>query len=236
VVSHAYGGHLLTVALADPLAEGWYDYDWPRPPEIDELMRLGALTCGATVFDLGAHQGVVALMLAAEVGMSGRVVAVEAEPHNVSVAVRNVALNNASNVTLVHAAVADTPGSVDFAESLNGQVDQTTRFGNVQVPAVTIDQLADRHGSPDVVFLDVEGYEGMALEGAGTTLGSGHTTFLVEVHTDQLVECNVRELVGKFTDYVTLAADPSSSEPDVFKPLLGRLPSDRFFLVAVPRE
>jgi protein-L-isoaspartate(D-aspartate) O-methyltransferase (PCMT) len=81
VVEHTYAGHPLRIALRDPLAEGWYDHDWGTQPEID-VLRSGRLRPGARVFDLGAHQGVVALMLARIVGPAGHVVAVEAEPHN----------------------------------------------------------------------------------------------------------------------------------------------------------
>jgi FkbM family methyltransferase len=236
VVTRSYGGRRLRVLLADPLAEGWYDHDWPRPPEIDALTTVGALTRGATVFDLGAHQGVVALMLAAEVGASGKIVAVEAEPHNAAVAVRNTTLNDASNVTIVHAAVAETPGSVYFAESLNGHVDPTTGFGNVEVPAITIDRLTEQHGHPDAVLVDVEGYEGKALDGARATLESGRTSFLVEVHRDELVECSLDDLLKKFAGYATLAANASASGAAVFESLGNRRPSGRFFLLAVPGE
>ncbi len=57
----------MTVSLEDGLAQGWYDYDWPEVPEIT-LLGKNSLKPGAKVFDIGAHQGVVALMLAKIVG------------------------------------------------------------------------------------------------------------------------------------------------------------------------
>src|SRR5437868_6156695 len=83
-VRHTYGGTPLEIELADPLGAAWYDRDWPALPEI-ELLSRHRLRPGARVFDLGAHQGVVALMLAQAVGPDGQVVAVEASPHNVAV-------------------------------------------------------------------------------------------------------------------------------------------------------
>lgn len=230
-VVHTYGGHRLTVHLGDPLAEGWYDRDWPRPTEIELLARLGVLREGALVLDLGAHQGVVALMLAAEVGERGRVVAVEAEPHNAAVARRNAAANGAANLTVVHAAVADRPGTIPFAEGLNGSVDTSTRRGNVEVPAVTIDQLAAEHGMPDLVFLDVEGYEGKALEGAAAALASPTTSFLVEVHAGQLVDVTAAGIVARFASGYDRYVSLDDGAP--FTPLAGALPATRFFLAAV---
>src|SRR5688572_27418763 len=58
VVTRRCGGVELKVLLGDPLAERWYDLDWPALPEF-ELLRHHGLGPGARVLDLGAHQGVV---------------------------------------------------------------------------------------------------------------------------------------------------------------------------------
>lgn len=179
-VSHVYCGVPLRVSLEDPTAEDWYDHDWPLLPEIAELQKRG-LREAALVFDVGAHQCVVALVLADIVGPQGRVVAVEAEPHNVRVALRNIDLNELNSVTVVAAAAAERPGSVRFAEGLNGRIADRTA-GTIAVDAVTIDALAAEHGEPDVVFVDVEGAEAAALAGARATLQHGRATWFVEVH------------------------------------------------------
>ena len=75
--------------IVDAMGQGWYDQDWPPPAEIGVLSERGRLREGARVFDVGAHQGVVAMMLGDLVGAAGRVVAVEATPHNAEVAGRN---------------------------------------------------------------------------------------------------------------------------------------------------
>jgi FkbM family methyltransferase len=158
-VHHVYGGFPLTVLLGDPLAEAWYDRDWDEPPEIAAL-RAGRLRPGARVFDIGARQAVVALILSRIVGPDGQVVAVEGEPHNARVANANVAANGAGNVAVLHAACAAHEGVVSFTEGLNGMVACSRgAAGAVEVPAVTVDALSDRFGTPDVVLVDVEGYE-----------------------------------------------------------------------------
>src|SRR5262245_57716979 len=124
-VVHTYGGHKLKIHLTDGLAAGWYDNDWPLLPELN-FLRERRLRPGAIVFDLGAHHGIVALMLAREVTASGRVVAVEANSHNAASAVINAQLNGADNLIVRHAAVSDRPGRITFNEGLNGQVDDGT--------------------------------------------------------------------------------------------------------------
>jgi FkbM family methyltransferase len=181
VARHSYGGYPLAISLEDPVAEGWYDHDWPLMPELACLgqSRLGT---GARVFDLGAHQGVVALMLSRLVGSAGHVVALEAERHNFDVALRNRELNDASNLEIVHAAAGATDGSLYFRGGFNGNVTKRGRVGLARVPAVSVDGLARSYGQPDVVFIDVEGYEQEVLRGAAGTLAGDATDFFVEVH------------------------------------------------------
>jgi hypothetical protein len=120
-VKHTYGGHEFEVHIADPLARGWYDHDWDRLGEIDMLGANG-LRGDCRVFDLGAHQNVVAMMWAKEVGPSGTVISVEASRHNVEVGQRNVSLNGFTNIITLHAVVAETEGEVPFSQTLNGCV------------------------------------------------------------------------------------------------------------------
>jgi FkbM family methyltransferase len=236
VVEHTYGGGKLRVYLADPLAQGWYDSDWPELPEVVALRRT-RLRPGARVFDVGAHQGVVALMLAREVAPTGRVVAVEPNPHNAAVAVKNRELNGMSQVEVVEAAVSDRAGTTVFNAGLNGQLDDGRgTAGRLTVEAVTIDGLADRFGVPDAVFLDVEGAECLALAGARRVLASG-ADFFVEVH----VGCGLERLGGSVEQlrsyfpagrFTLLGRREADSE---FRPLAEdeTLTRDRFFLLAL---
>jgi FkbM family methyltransferase len=231
-VTHVYGGHSLRIRLADPLARGWYDHDWEESAVIAFLREHGVLAPGATVFDVGAHQAIVALILARTVGDGGRVIAVEAEPHNARIAAANRDLNDAGNLTVIHAAGAASAGTIHFAEGLNGQVDERTASGNVVVPAITVDDLAREYGTPDLVFIDVEGYEEQVLKGAADTLAGAATSFLVEVHEELAAYGGSAAALAQrflgFDRYVTL---------DEFEPLVALAdspPADRFFIVAIP--
>ncbi len=178
---HRYGDRELVIHIADPLARGWYDHDWAAGTEMAALRRGGRLRAGARVFDVGAHQGVVALMLSDIVGRAGRVIAVEAVAHNVRQARQNAVANAATQLDVVHAAIADTDGTLWFEDRWNGAVSRTSGVG-VRTDAVTIDTLAERYGPPDVLFLDVEGFELHALRGAARTLAEHAPDLFVEVH------------------------------------------------------
>ncbi len=180
-VPHSYGGRALTIRIADPLAEGWYDHDWDAGTEILLLARRGRLAPGARVFDLGAHQGVVALMLAGVVGPDGQVIAVEASPHNARIAQQNAVANACRQLVVVHAAVGAEDGSLWFEDRWNGAVSRKEGVG-VAVDGVSIDTLTRRHGIPDVLFIDVEGFELHAMRGAGQTLALHRPDLFVEAH------------------------------------------------------
>lgn len=178
VVRHTYGRTPLLVHINDVNAEIWYDHDWTDRPEIS-LLEQHRLKSGATVFNLGAHQGVVALMLADIVGEAGRVIALEASPYNARLAEQNRAANNAQNLLTINAAIAAERGTLKFSDSLCGHVDNG--HGGIDVPARTIDDLADEYGHPAVLYIDIEGFECKALRGAIKTLSIGSDCF-VEVH------------------------------------------------------
>lgn len=236
VVEHLYGHERLRVLIADAMSEQWYDRDYHGDGELTVLVDRGLLRDRTLIFDLGAHQGIVALGLAWH-DPNGRVIAVEAEPHNVRVARENLRLNPGRPVELVHAAVTDFDGTVSFAEGLNGRVDAATTWGNVEVPALTIDTLATRYGQPDLVFVDIEGSEGLALAGASRTLASG-AAFLVEVHGDRLIDATPQTIADYFAGTHDLhVTDDIGGGPGVFAPLTGPVGREglRHFLVAVPR-
>ena len=237
-VSHTYGGVPLRLHLADPIARRWYDSDWQELPEVALLAR-GKLRPGATVFNLGAHQGIVALLLSRRVQPGGRVVAVEANGHNVTVARRNFMMNDGQNIDILHSAASDTPGTVKFNRFLNGRLDDGSgEFGSLTVTAVTVDRLATSYGVPDVLFIDVEGAEHRVLRGARETLHERPDCF-VEVHVD----CGLEKLGGsvseileffRASDYRLFIASERQREFREFStdsPLM----ADRFFLVALGR-
>ena len=178
-VVHRYGDFQLTIGLVDQKGADWYDRDLDFEPEIC-VLRLCRLHPGALVFNLGAHQGVVATVLASLVAPSGHVVAVEASPPDASAARYNAGLNGRRNITIINAAVSDHVGHTEFeTRGLIG-------IGDCGEPTLTlrtrtIDDLAREFGNPDVLFVDVDGYEVHALRGAQRVLSTRPDCY-IEIH------------------------------------------------------
>ena len=173
-------------------------------------------------------------MLARTVGPDGSVVAVEANPLNCRAGERNISLNGVTNCQVLQAAGAASSGTLTFNVGQNGQVDDGSgEWGRMEVKAVSVDDLTAAHGVPDVLFIDVEGFECELLRGAQRTLAARPDCF-VEVHVGAGLEKfggSVEKVLSFFPEgYEFYAAVPEQS----FVPLDrgSEVLSDRFFLIA----
>jgi FkbM family methyltransferase len=220
------------VHIEDRSAQAWYDHDWPELREI-QLLSKGKLRPGATVFDIGAHHAIVAMMLAHIVGPSGKVVAVEANNSYAEMARRNIALNQFENVTLIEAAAASESGRLGFTSSADHVDRAEPGMGTTTVKAVTVDDLAAELGQPDVLFIDVEGYECDVLRGATKTLQRAPDVF-VEVHVGTGLEAfgyGATDVLKCVSSGYEICVAPPDGE---FRPLSDSrdMMKERFFLVA----
>jgi FkbM family methyltransferase len=233
--THSYHGLDFRVQIADPMGEQWYGHDWPTTvlPEFEALREI--VRPGDTIFEIGAHQGIIALMLAALTGPTGRVVAVEPNPHNASIMTTNVLENRLGQIVPLLAAVGETPGQLWF--SRYGATVRPDRKGAALVPAVTIDQLSATYGRPDLLWIDVEGFECQVLRGGRATLAARPNVAL-EIHTGPLLDAqggSTEEALDWFRDGYELLWNP---EPNGRRFGLDRFdiaapPADRFGLLAL---
>lgn len=239
VVSHRYGAHVLNMSIDDRVASEWYDKDWDLPPEIEFLSQM-QIPPGGRIFDLGAHQCLIAMLLAKEVAPAGTVVSVEANRHNAATARRNLELNGVDNVDVMHALVSDTTGRsrADISFNSRARPGLSGVVGN-QVDAFSIDDLAQMKGPPDLIYMDIEGFEIDALKGATQTLKHWCYWF-VELHGDALLSrygarnADILDYFPfqDFAPYLCLETD------NRFRPLMERepLPAERCFLIFTPRS
>ena len=135
--------------------------------------------------------------------------------------------------------VAETEGEVPFSQTLNGCVSiDEGEFLAKPVQAITIDGLAKKFGSPDVLFLDIEGYEIAALRGAQETL-KNQATWFIEVHGDAILSkygSRNAEVLEFFQDQYKHYYRTEEKGPFVRLEDKGAIPESRFFLAAVPRR
>ncbi|TDV48696.1 FkbM family methyltransferase [Actinophytocola oryzae] len=132
---------------------------------------------GMTVFDVGANLGYCASLFADRVGPAGLVVALEPEPVMADLLDRNMRSNGHECVRVVRAAAGGAPGTTALWRSGTNLACHSTNVdlvpavtGRVEVSVTTVDDLAGQWGAPDVVKIDVEGWEWSVLCGMRATL------------------------------------------------------------------
>jgi FkbM family methyltransferase len=119
------------------------------------------------VVDIGANIGFYSLLAASRIGEKGRVLAFEPGSDNCTLLKMSLAANNFHNVTLHNVAVADLDGVVGFVlGGSNGSINRDNPNAlPFQVPAVKLDTLLRDEPRIDLVKMDIEGAEGLALAG-----------------------------------------------------------------------
>jgi FkbM family methyltransferase len=126
---------------------------------------------GDVIVDVGAGRGEDTLTFSRGVGKTGRVLAIEAHPLSFAILKSFCRLNGLSNVTLLHLALMDKPGTVRIVESESSWMENAVEYDNGspgnQVKADTFSHICERHGLNDVAFLkmNIEGAERYALLG-----------------------------------------------------------------------
>jgi FkbM family methyltransferase len=167
-----------------------------EPGKFANLARF--LPPGGVFVDVGANAGDFSLWACRVGGPTARVLAVEAEPGNVSWLRRTVERNGlADQVTVVHAAASESDGEVELLvtakhgthsiveNELHSTFEAFRPLRRELVPARRLDDLVEAAGltSVDVVKIDVEGAELLVLRGATRLLaGDAPMTLLIDLH------------------------------------------------------
>lgn len=136
-----------------------------------------------TVYDIGANLGVYAV-LAAQAGTTS--VAIEPYPPTVERLRANVR-HNGVDVTILDIAIGDDDSTVrlhgdDTMKVGSIGIAPSSETGTVTVPQRKLDSVADESvPAPDVVKIDVEGAEGLVLDGGQETIPACRTLY-IEIH------------------------------------------------------
>jgi len=152
----------------------WYELE-------TDLFLKAFLRRGDNVADVGAHEGVLTVLAAKLVGPSGRVHAFEPSASLRSVVDRVAELNELSNVVTNDCAISDSNGFVHFTSSGAGYAKQCAEGGEHRIRSTTLDSYCDAHGIAgfDLIKVDVDGPELLALKGAERLLESDRAPALV---------------------------------------------------------
>jgi FkbM family methyltransferase len=150
-----------------------------------------ALRRGMGMIDIGANIGVFALQAAARVGPSGYVLAVEPNPANARLIEASRRANGFDHLIVCQAAAGREIGMLGLhSTDSNGTTSPLDRAALLQdaitVAALPIDSLVPAQRPIDIVKIDVEGAEYLALQGCDTILRRWQPFLVSEFNPDLL--------------------------------------------------
>ncbi len=176
-------------------------------PELQAAI-LDLVRPGMVVYDVGANIGYVSLLLARQLDGSGRVYAFEALPENLERMRTNLALNEmTTQVTIVAGAVVGRSEPVRFLIGPSGGMGKVEgaagRQGvsypdSILVEGISLDEFVFEGGNPapDLIKMDIEGGEVLAVKGMARLLKEVRPILLLELHGPEAAEAVWSALLG----------------------------------------
>lgn len=188
-----YGGRVIW-----PTRSTWPSVYWSYELHMARAMRQ-FLRQGSVFWDIGANVGWFSLFASSLVGPSGIVEAFEPSPE-VFRALRSN-LEDRANARTHNVGIGDTdeirefsaqgmsPGAsfVEEVTKINAHYFPSNQIERVSVASTRLDTfMTTSRNRPDLLKIDVEGYEYRALRGAERLLATYRPAILIEIHPPQL--------------------------------------------------
>ena len=147
---------------------------------------------GLVVYDVGAFHGILTLFFASR---AAQVIAYEPNEVNHARLIENIRLNNLGNVVVRGLAIGSQARSGRLVYNplmAGGGSVNANAVGRVTQPVeiTTLDHdiVASALPVPDLIKIDIEGWELEALEGAKATLNAHHPALFLEMHGETMRE------------------------------------------------
>ena len=169
-----------TILNIDSTTKFWYGKEWNDNTRGEfKILLKENINNESLIFNIGAHQGIVAMILNNKINNKGRIVTVEINKKNAAAIKKNFELNNIKNYYIENAAIHEFNDIINFKNKSNARI---SKFGFSKIKTININQLIDKYGIPTLIYLDVEGSECLALRGAHRFLEKIKYLY-IEVHS-----------------------------------------------------
>lgn len=151
------------------------------------------LNKGDTVLDIGANIGVYCIEASRKIGDKGKVFSFEPIEENLKLLEHNLKLNNIKNVKIVPYAIGNKQGILKIYKAKNSIATHSAgaisdNFEEINV--TTIDDFVSKSKiKVNLIKMDIEGYEGHAVEGGIKTIKKYKPILFIEFSSDHLKRC-----------------------------------------------
>ena len=158
----------------------------------EEMFWRGLPLAGLVVYDVGAYHGILTLFFASR---CSRVISYEPNDANHARLIENIRLNNLTNVQVRKVGVGAQPGSgtLHYSPQMAGggtlDPDAMAAISQaIQITTLDHDIAASTLPAPDLIKIDIEGWELEALQGARATIDAHHPALFLEMHGETMRE------------------------------------------------
>lgn len=166
---------------------------------------------GQTFLDIGANIGWISLIASKQVGLNGKVIAVEANPKTLPILQHNLALNQVENCSILGLALSDEVGETKIYENWNvnrggASLLQQDDTEGIPIQMERLDNLYDPETPLHMVKIDVEGFEGKVIKGAWNWFKKQQPIIIFEISNDRqqnkgISGMDVMNLIKELGDY-----------------------------------
>ena len=153
-------------------------------PQIIEQFKSYCRT-GMNVLDIGANIGVYTMLAAKLVGTHGKVFAYEPYPTNCTLIRKSIQENQFKNIQLFQNAVSDKEEFIYLDSEPGGSNCMSIQADPAYIPelivqSVTVDATIPKETRIDLIKIDIEGFEGIAIQGMLNTLNNNRPIIFME--------------------------------------------------------
>jgi FkbM family methyltransferase len=174
--------------ISDPIAKAWNTNTRIGYTE-KTILKFIKKQKIKNVFYLGAHQGIIPIILKLFYLQSAKFICLEALRHNYLISLENKRLNNCNNeIIFKNIAISSTVGFENFSFlKLNSNKSSNSLF-NRKVVSTSLIKLIEKYNKPDLVYMDVEGMEGELIKNNVNNLKKIKHVLFLELHGDDILK------------------------------------------------
>jgi FkbM family methyltransferase len=161
-----------------------------REPECTRIMKK-ELKKGMIIAEIGANIGYYALLEASIIGKTGKIYAIEPFPLNFDLLNKNINLNSYQNIIdAYNIAISNRSGVeklyVKDKHNLCNMLENESE-GSIEVKTETFDNFIKNKQKPELIRMDIEGYEYFVLDGMKKTIKQCNSCkMFIELHLYQM--------------------------------------------------
>lgn len=188
IIREINGSKMLLCVRDKGISKDLFLYRKREPLSTDYLINSGVIKEGDIVLDIGANIGYYALLESRLVGNSGKVYAIEPVSRNLEILKKNIKLNDCRNIQVFHLAIGDKNtkskiyvSGTDFNLCSMSRNPDMNIIGEETVDVITVDSFLEGRDAPQLIRMDVEGYECNILKGMKNTVKKP-IKMLIEIH------------------------------------------------------